>query len=87
MQKTKLGGRFWLALTVFSLVGQVAWVVEKPASASFSSSSSWVSISYCSIIDKIIACRFCFISLSPKLVSKYLVEIHVTRLYELRGSL
>ena len=24
MQKTKLGGRFWLALTVFSLVGQVA---------------------------------------------------------------
>ena len=28
MQKTKLGGRFWLALTVFSLVGQVAWVVE-----------------------------------------------------------
>ena len=28
MQKTKLGGRFWLALTVFSLVGQEAWVVE-----------------------------------------------------------
>ena len=28
MQKTKLNGRFWLALTVFSLVGQVAWVVE-----------------------------------------------------------
>ena len=27
MQKTKLNGRFWLALTVFSLVGQVAWVV------------------------------------------------------------
>ena len=28
MKKTKLGARFWLALTVFSLVGQVAWVVE-----------------------------------------------------------
>ena len=26
--KKKLGGRFWLALTVFSLIGQVAWVVE-----------------------------------------------------------
>ncbi len=26
--KTKLGGRFWLCLTVFSLMGQVAWVVE-----------------------------------------------------------
>ncbi len=26
--KTKLSPRFWLALTVFSLVGQVAWVVE-----------------------------------------------------------
>ncbi len=26
--KTKLSGRFWAALTVFSLVGQVAWVVE-----------------------------------------------------------
>ncbi|MBQ3548405.1 MAG: MFS transporter [Oscillospiraceae bacterium] len=26
--KTKLGGRFWLALTIFSLMGQVAWVVE-----------------------------------------------------------
>ena len=26
--KKKLGGRFWLALTVFSLMGQVAWVVE-----------------------------------------------------------
>lgn len=28
MQKTKLSPRFWLALTVFSLIGQVAWVVE-----------------------------------------------------------
>ncbi len=27
-KKTKLSGRFWLALTVFSLMGQVAWVVE-----------------------------------------------------------
>lgn len=26
--KSKLSGRFWLALTVFSLMGQVAWVVE-----------------------------------------------------------
>ncbi len=26
--KKKLSGRFWLALTVFSLMGQVAWVVE-----------------------------------------------------------
>ncbi len=26
--KTKLSGRFWLAITVFSLMGQVAWVVE-----------------------------------------------------------
>lgn len=26
--KNKLGGRFWLALTIFSLMGQVAWVVE-----------------------------------------------------------
>ncbi len=26
--KTKLGSRFWLALTIFSLMGQVAWVVE-----------------------------------------------------------
>ena len=26
--KTKLSGRFWLALTVFSLMGQIAWVVE-----------------------------------------------------------
>ena len=28
MKKTKLGPRFWAALTVFSLVGQIAWVVE-----------------------------------------------------------
>lgn len=28
MQKTKLSPRFWLALTLFSLIGQVAWVVE-----------------------------------------------------------
>ncbi len=26
--KTKLSGRFWLALVLFSLMGQVAWVVE-----------------------------------------------------------
>ncbi len=26
--KTKLSGRFWLAVTVFSLMGQIAWVVE-----------------------------------------------------------
>jgi MFS family permease len=26
--KTKLGSKFWLALTIFSLMGQVAWVVE-----------------------------------------------------------
>jgi MFS family permease len=26
--KTKLSTRFWLALTLFSLVGQIAWVVE-----------------------------------------------------------
>ena len=26
--KTKLSGRFWCALTLFSLIGQVAWVVE-----------------------------------------------------------
>lgn len=26
--KTKLSGKFWLVLTVFSLMGQVAWVVE-----------------------------------------------------------
>ena len=28
MKKTKLSSKFWLALTIFSLVGQVAWVVE-----------------------------------------------------------
>lgn len=28
MKKTKLSGRFWTALAVFGLVGQVAWVVE-----------------------------------------------------------
>ena len=29
MEKTKkLGGKFWLALTIFSLMGQVAWVIE-----------------------------------------------------------
>lgn len=28
MKKTKLSTRFWFALTIFSLVGQVAWVVE-----------------------------------------------------------
>ena len=26
--KTKLSPRFWIALTIFSLVGQIAWVVE-----------------------------------------------------------
>jgi MFS family permease len=26
--KTKLGSKFWLTLTIFSLMGQVAWVVE-----------------------------------------------------------
>ena len=26
--KTKLSSKFWLALTLFSLIGQVAWVVE-----------------------------------------------------------
>lgn len=26
--KTKLSGKFWLALTLFSLVGQIAWVIE-----------------------------------------------------------
>ncbi len=26
--KTKLSGKFWLVLTVFSLMGQIAWVVE-----------------------------------------------------------
>ncbi|MEE1328652.1 MAG: MFS transporter, partial [Oscillospiraceae bacterium] len=28
MKKEKLGGKFWLALVIFSLIGQVAWVVE-----------------------------------------------------------
>ena len=28
MKKTKLSPKFWLALTIFSLIGQVAWVVE-----------------------------------------------------------
>ena len=28
MQKTKLSPKFWVALTIFSLIGQVAWVVE-----------------------------------------------------------
>ena len=28
MTKTKLSGKFWFVLTVFSLVGQIAWVVE-----------------------------------------------------------
>ena len=27
-QKKKMGGKFWLALTIFSLMGQVAWVIE-----------------------------------------------------------
>ncbi len=26
--KTKLGGKFWASLTIFSLMGQIAWVVE-----------------------------------------------------------
>ena len=26
--KTKLSPRFWTALTLFSLIGQIAWVVE-----------------------------------------------------------
>ena len=26
--KTKLSSKFWLTLTLFSLIGQVAWVVE-----------------------------------------------------------
>ena len=26
--KTKLGPRFWIAITIFSLMGQIAWVVE-----------------------------------------------------------
>ena len=28
MKRTKLSGKFWAALIIFSLVGQVAWVVE-----------------------------------------------------------
>ena len=28
MKKTKLSSKFWIALTIFSLVGQIAWVVE-----------------------------------------------------------
>ena len=28
MKKEKLSGKFWLALVIFSLIGQVAWVVE-----------------------------------------------------------
>ena len=28
MQRTKRSARFWIALTVFSLIGQIAWVVE-----------------------------------------------------------
>ena len=28
MQKTGKGGRFWLALVIFCLTGQVAWCVE-----------------------------------------------------------
>ena len=28
MKKSNAGGRFWLALTIFSLTGQVAWTVE-----------------------------------------------------------
>ncbi len=28
MAKTKLSGKFWFVLTLFSLVGQIAWVVE-----------------------------------------------------------
>lgn len=28
MKKTKLPAKFWIALTVFSLIGQIAWVVE-----------------------------------------------------------
>ena len=28
MNKTKLSKKFWIALTIFSLVGQVAWVIE-----------------------------------------------------------
>ena len=28
MKKTKLSSKFWTALTIFSLIGQIAWVVE-----------------------------------------------------------
>ena len=28
MKKSKLPSKFWFALTIFGLVGQVAWVVE-----------------------------------------------------------
>ncbi len=28
MERTKPGGRFWAAMLVFGLMGQVAWVVE-----------------------------------------------------------
>ena len=28
MEKTKKSGKFYLALVIFSLIGQVAWVVE-----------------------------------------------------------
>ena len=28
MEKKKMSARFWLSLVIFSLVGQVAWVVE-----------------------------------------------------------
>ena len=28
MRKTKMSAKFWAALTIFSLIGQVAWVVE-----------------------------------------------------------
>ena len=28
MNKTKLSGKFWLALVIFSLIGQIAWVIE-----------------------------------------------------------
>ena len=28
MKKTKLSPKFWLALVIFSLIGQIAWVIE-----------------------------------------------------------
>ena len=28
MQRTKPGGRFWAAMLIFGLMGQVAWVVS-----------------------------------------------------------